>query len=488
MTRFSSLTVAVLCISAGTAAMGQDYARKNFTAEVSKGDLQIEVELTGRFVAEQKDEIRIEPKTYKGDLIVTQLKPEGASVAEGEVLMEFDPQSLERSLEDARNEVSDKQVALDKADADFRAFEIERENTLSQNRTEWEMAQKDLAKVKEDNQLQVVAKDKSIKDAEDQLADARVDLEQLKQLYAERELHTATENILIEREERRVANLEKGLEKTKREVALWKKYDVEKTEAEKALEVSKKDAALKKAEIKLDADLKEKQAEVVKAQRALDKAQREVDELEVDSRTLQVVAPRDGIVFYGTIGGDSYSNVVFMGMGGQDKEMRIGGRVRTHQILMTVASMERLNVQMQVLENEIQHMKSGLPITVRPDAFPSLSLKGKLTKVGQVAARSGFLSEVREFTVNGEYEGVYAQLRSGMNCRVTVHADTVPDAVLVPVLAVFTEGSDYYCLVVNGSDNERRAVKLGATNGTSVQITEGLRAGEAVVLWDPSEE
>ena len=84
--------------------------------------------------------------------------------------------------------------------------------------------------------------------------------------------------------------------------------------------------------------------------------------------------------------------------GGANNELRVGGRVRTHEILMTVAAMDNLSINMRVLENDIQHMKAGLPITVVPDAFPALKIVGTLTKVDQVASRQGFLSEIREFT------------------------------------------------------------------------------------------
>jgi multidrug efflux pump subunit AcrA (membrane-fusion protein) len=75
-----------------------------------------------------------------------------------------------------------------------------------------------------------------------------------------------------------------------------------------------------------------------------------------------------------------------------------------------------------------------------------------------------------------------------MNCRVTVHADTVPDAVQVPVLAVLSERGEFYCLVKEGGKTVRRPVELGATNGTMVEIVEGVRPGETIALWDPSEE
>ena len=90
--------------------------------------------------------------------------------------------------------------------------------------------------------------------------------------------------------------------------------------------------------------------------------------------------------------------------------------------------------------------------------------------------------------MRGEYAGIFKQLRSGMNCRVTVHADTVPDAVQVPVVAVFQEGGEHYCLVRDGSRDVRRVVKLGASNGNVVQVTEGLREGEVVTLHDPTED
>ena len=459
-----------------------------FTAKAIKGDLAIEVELAGSFVAEDKDEIRIEPKEYRGDLIITKLLAEGAAVKKGDTLIEFDPKTLERSLEDGRNEVSDKKVELGKAEADLEAFLIDKDTSLGRSRTELELAQLDLEKAREKIAIELSDQEQSIKDAEYRLTDGRVDLEQLMQLYEERELHTATENILIDREKRRIDDLARTLEKTKREVELWKKFDRDKESVEKKLDVGKKEAEIKKSEIQLAADEAEKQAAVAKSKREVEKAERKVRELEADAATLKVTSPRDGIVFYGTIGGDSMSDIIVFGMGGQDKEMRVGGRVRTHQILLTVASMDRLSVQMRVMENEIQHMKAGLPVTIRPDAFPSLKITGSLSKVDRVASRTGFLSDVREFKVHGTYEGVFPQLRSGMNCRVTVHADKIPDAVQVPVLAVFAEGGEFHCLVREGGKTKRRKVKLGATNGINVQITEGIRAGEIVALWDPNEE
>jgi len=456
--------------------------REPLTAEVTQEDLDIQVELSGMFVAEDKDEISMEPKEYRGELIVTEILPEGTAVKKGDVLIEFDEATLEKSLEEAKNDRLDAEVKLKKAEADRQGFEIERESTLSRLKKEVELAEREVAAAKEKATVELEKKERSIFDAKLRLKDAEVDFKQLKELYAERELHTATENILIEREERNIENAKRAVKESEWELEHFKKFEHTKDTETKSLEVDKKIAELKKTEIQFGADLTEKDAEVAKTKRALEKALKKEADLDQDVNSLRVLSPRDGVVLYGKTDDDMPAGIVMFGGG---NEMRVGGRVRTHDILLTVAEMGSLSIKMRVLENDIQHMEPGLKITVFPDAFPNLKLDGELTKVDQTASREGLFSEVREFTVKGRYEGVAEQLRSGMNCRVTVHADSVPDAVQVPVVAVFEEDGEYFCNVKDGRKVERRVVTIGATNGTVVQITDGLAKGDVVYLYDP---
>ncbi len=160
--------------------------------------------------------------------------------------------------------------------------------------------------------------------------------------------------------------------------------------------------------------------------------------------------------------------------------------MKTHSVLLTVAAMDNLSIKMDVMESDIQHMKKDLPITVRPDAFPSLQLSGSLTKVDQIASRTHFLTNARRFTVKGKCAERTPQLRSGMSCRVTVHANVVPNATQIPIVAVFEEGGKYFCFVKSGSTSRKREIKIGVSNDEHVQITEGLRSGEVVCLSDPN--
>lgn len=483
--RFVAVALSVSLLALAAPCLGQERLLKT---TVEKKDLPIDVELAGVFQAEDKDQIRMEPKEYKGDLIVTKIAAEGTSVSKGDVLMQFDKDSIARALEEAENEVADAEVALKKAQADKDAMVIEQEASLSQLAKELMFAEQDLGAAKEKASIEIGKKERSIEQTRDNIADAEVDYDQLIKLYNERELHTATENILIEREKRNIQNLKLQLEVSLKELEVFKKFEQTREVDKQELEVSKKKVEMEKAKIKHEGELAEVESALSKAVRELDKAKKKVADLQADRDGLQVLSPRDGILFYGTTGGDMPAGVIYMG--GRNNEMRVGGRVRTHEILMTVASMDQLSIKMRVLENDIQHMRDGLPITIVPDAFPSLKISGELTKVDQVASRQGFFSEVREFTVKGTYDGVFPQLRAGMNCRVTVHADSIPDAIQVPVIAVFQDKGEHCCYVepASGGKPERRPVTIGVTNGSVVQIESGLKAGDTVLLRDPNRE
>ena len=73
-----------------------------------------------------------------------------------------------------------------------------------------------------------------------------------------------------------------------------------------------------------------------------------------------------------------------------------------------------------------------------------------------------------------------------MNCRVTVKADSVPECLQVPVLAVFSEGGKHHCLLVDGPKTTKVEVTIGSTNGRNVEIQSGLEVGNRVALHDPS--
>ena len=458
------------------------------SAKVTKGDLTLEVNLPGVFVADDKDEIKIEPRKYRGELIVTEILAEGVSVKKDDVLMEFDGDKLDEAIEEAQNGVSDAEVQLKKANAEHETARIDRQAKLAELDQELAFLQRDVSAAVAQQALEMEKKEKQIVSSQQQLAYLKVDFETLKKLYAERDLQVSNSgDVLIEREEKKIANSEKAIVLQQKELQYFKAFDMSKAQLEKELLVEKKQAEIKKQGITLEAVVIEKKSGVDKAQRKLDSANRTLEGLKQDREELRVRSPRDGVLLYGTTGNELPAGIVLTTSGPDSRsQLRIGGRVATHSVLLTVATMDRLSVKMRVLENDIQHIQQDLPITVHPDAYPKIQFAGKLTKVDQIATKTGISpTEARRFTVLGKCTEDAPQLRSGMNCRVTIHPHAVSNAILVPIVSVFEEKSKYYCYVQANSTWERREVEVGLSNENTAQIVEGLQEGDEVLLRKP---
>ena len=82
-----------------------------------------------------------------------------------------------------------------------------------------------------------------------------------------------------------------------------------------------------------------------------------------------------------------------------------------------------------------------------------------------------------------EFPNAAKVLRPGMFTRIKVDLGTRPNSVLVPERAVAELQGNNFVWVI-GSDNKaaQRAVKVGGTIGSDMVITEGLKAGERIVV------
>jgi RND family efflux transporter MFP subunit len=75
------------------------------------------------------------------------------------------------------------------------------------------------------------------------------------------------------------------------------------------------------------------------------------------------------------------------------------------------------------------------------------------------------------------------RLKAGASARVTMVAQTLPHAVVIPSAALLTSPDAATSVIVLDSANNphRQSVTVGIRNGNDVQVTQGLRPGERVV-------
>jgi Membrane-fusion protein len=128
------------------------------------------------------------------------------------------------------------------------------------------------------------------------------------------------------------------------------------------------------------------------------------------------------------------------------------------------------------------------------DAFGHRIAVGKqaMVKIGN-DLQEGVVSEVTPLSRNGMISFIiqldntdHPRLRSGLRTDVYI-MDTIKDDVMrIANGAYYSKRGDYELFVVNGNSLERRKVQLGDSNYDYVEVIDGLKPGDEVVVSDMS--
>jgi multidrug efflux pump subunit AcrA (membrane-fusion protein) len=88
---------------------------------------------------------------------------------------------------------------------------------------------------------------------------------------------------------------------------------------------------------------------------------------------------------------------------------------------------------------------------------------------------------VTTITINGTYDWI----KPGMSAKVEILVDHLNDVVYVPIQAVVPSEGKQVCYVVQGLKSEKREVEIGQFNDEFIEIKNGLKEGEKVLLRPP---
>jgi RND family efflux transporter MFP subunit len=143
--------------------------------------------------------------------------------------------------------------------------------------------------------------------------------------------------------------------------------------------------------------------------------------------------------------------------------------------VVTIADLSDLRVIGQIDEAQVGEVRAGQDVTVRVDAFSDRTFTGRVERVSPLGETT---SNVVTFDVEIAVTDKDASLlRSGMSADLEIVTTRHENVVLVPITAVQGQGGRQFVTMASG---ERREVRTGGTDGTSMVVLEGLRAGEQI--------
>ena len=170
-----------------------------------------------------------------------------------------------------------------------------------------------------------------------------------------------------------------------------------------------------------------------------------------------------------------------------------GEPVREGQKLLQIPDLTKMLINIRVPETQVFHLRNADPgkksslqlAQIKVDAFPNRLLKGHVQFVDPVANSSDlFTDDVKVYRTLIAIDEPPPGLVPGLSAEVQIEANRKNGVVQVPVQSVIRAGQVHYCYVKVGQTIQKRLVMTGLRTDRVVEIKEGLKENEAVLI-DP---
>ena len=211
------------------------------------------------------------------------------------------------------------------------------------------------------------------------------------------------------------------------------------------------------------------------ARHAMQEAQAEVQQVLQRRRLTQVHSPRKGTVVKRYV---------------DEGERVVGTDLLEGTNILSIATLEKMEVQVVVEESDMLRMAKGQPAHVRLSALPERLLSGTVTNLAYQALPSNQPGD-QAFMVHVALDSLPVPLRIGMSAEVDIMTQQRTNTLTVPLLAASTRRSPNVSVdqdslldvlfVYRRGRVEQRHVQWGIHNRERIEVLDGLVAGEAVV-------
>jgi len=293
----------------------------------------------------------------------------------------------------------------------------------------------------------------------------------------------------------------KQIEKERNDLALQSK--------DERLRLAEADATLKKTSLKLEAPpdltgvterktaeiehaIAKREATAVRARlEALDRAARAritlleskrreaeafVQRTQLAIQQMNVQAPRDGTIVYTT--------------SRNGEKRKEGDNIWKAERVIEIPDLTRMKAEGDVDEVDAGRVAVGQRVSLRLDAHPDEEFQGTITTAGRtVQMKRGTQDPLKVLRVEIKLDRTDpVKMRPGMRFQGTIELGRVKNAVLIPRDAVFLGPDGPFVHRRGALDVDQVPVKLGRENDRSVEVLNGLSAGDRVLVTKQGDE
>jgi len=145
--------------------------------------------------------------------------------------------------------------------------------------------------------------------------------------------------------------------------------------------------------------------------------------------------------------------------------------------LFLIMNIDKVKTEIGLPEIHIARIHIGNPVDVIVDTYPDSIFKGTVSTINPMVDPVS-----RAFTVKVEIPNKDHRLKPGMFARVTIYPTIHKGALIVPFKSVMKREGATVVFVIEGATVRLRAVTAGITNEREIEVMDGLKEGEEVII------
>lgn len=454
------------------------------TVAARRGELRVVFVESGKVRAIKSE--KIFPKVQGRQLMITWLAPQGAKVAKDEKLVTFDSKEFDEALirltaelEGAKQQLIVEQAALDIQRTTSKAQVKAAESRLAEVSVLYR-TYRDLEAPKRLNELDTQSTDqrKKLNEAKAAVVEARRQLDE--QLFTEEDQRRLLERQHSEAEQT-VRTIERILENNLTQKKIFRQYEYPQQLSSKKEAVENAELEQEKAKVTALQEIRQKEAVLKKVQELIARTERQIADTNNNIKNCTILSPTDGLVIYGDPSAGYYT----------ERQIAVGSQWYAGNALMTIPDLSSFEIDINIPEDYRGRVQPGVPVVVTVDAIPDLRITGKLKEISQLGSSGPYYDP--EGTMPKTFRTIVSldshdlRMVSGMTARVEIIADVVPDALLVPVEAVFNDQGKPVVYLKEAHGLVKREVTTGKRNDSMVQILAGATDGAVLSVVEPTD-
>lgn len=195
-----------------------------------------------------------------------------------------------------------------------------------------------------------------------------------------------------------------------------------------------------------------------------------VTETQNSIRQMTRIAPRDGTVVYAT--------------NWRGEKKKVGDNTWRGERIIEIPDLTRMKAEGEVDEADAGRVSVGQRVILRLDAHPDEEIRGTITKAGRTVQQKRATNDpLKVLRVDIALDKTDpAKMRPGMRFQGTIELGRVKNAVLIPRESVFVSSAGTFVYRRGKLDVDPVPVRLGRQNAESVEVLQGLSAGDRVLV------